>query len=115
MLLHLAPSPVTRLHRAIALRYTAGPQAALAELDPLAAALDRYHLYHATRAEFLHALGQPDQAAPPTAVPWSSAPTPPSRRCWRTASAGAEILAGPVSIRPEAARVEGERPARCRR
>lgn len=62
MLLHLAPSPVTRLHRAIALRYTAGPQAALAELDPLAAALDRYHLYHATRAEFLHALGQPDQA-----------------------------------------------------
>jgi RNA polymerase sigma-70 factor (ECF subfamily) len=62
MLLHLAPSPVTRLHRAIALRYTAGPRAALDELDALADALDRYHLYHATRAELLRALGHPYQA-----------------------------------------------------
>jgi RNA polymerase sigma factor (sigma-70 family) len=62
MLLHLAPSPVTRLHRTIALRYTAGPHAALAELDPIAGELDRYHLYHATRAELLRALGHPDQA-----------------------------------------------------
>ena len=62
MLLHLAPSPVTRLHRAIALRYTAGPQAAMSELDTLADALDRYHLYHATRADLLRELAQPDQA-----------------------------------------------------
>jgi RNA polymerase sigma factor (sigma-70 family) len=62
MLLYLAPSPVTRLHRAIALRYTAGPQAAMRELDALAGALDRYHLYHATRAELLRELGHPDQA-----------------------------------------------------
>jgi RNA polymerase sigma-70 factor (ECF subfamily) len=62
MLLHLAPSPVTRLHRAIALRYTAGPRAAMTELDGLAGALDRYHLYHATRADLLRELGQPDQA-----------------------------------------------------
>jgi RNA polymerase sigma factor (sigma-70 family) len=62
MLLHLAPSPVTRLHRAIALRYTAGPRAAMTELDTLAGALDRYHLYHATRAELLRGLGRPDQA-----------------------------------------------------
>lgn len=62
MLLHLAPSPITRLHRAVVLRYTAGPQAALAELDTLADPLDRYHLYHATRAEFLRALGDPGQA-----------------------------------------------------
>jgi RNA polymerase sigma factor (sigma-70 family) len=62
MLLHLAPSPVTRLHRAIALRYTAGPQAALDELDTLSEALDGYHLFHATRAELLRALGQPYQA-----------------------------------------------------
>jgi hypothetical protein len=34
MLLHLAPSPVTRLHRAIALRYTAGPQAAMTDWTP---------------------------------------------------------------------------------
>jgi RNA polymerase sigma factor (sigma-70 family) len=62
MLLHLAPSPITRLHRAIALRYTAGPQAALGELDTLGDALDGYHLFHAARAELLRALGQPDQA-----------------------------------------------------
>jgi RNA polymerase sigma factor (sigma-70 family) len=62
MLLHLAPSPVTRLHRAIALRYLDGPKAAMSELDDLADALDRYHLYHATRAELLRELGQPDQA-----------------------------------------------------
>ncbi|GEC03494.1 RNA polymerase sigma-70 factor, ECF subfamily protein [Streptomyces spinoverrucosus] len=62
MLLHLAPSPVTRLHRAIALRYVTGPRAALTEVDSLAAELDRYHLFHATRAELLRALGDPDQA-----------------------------------------------------
>src|SRR5439155_2149770 len=62
MLLHLAPSPITRLHRAIALRYVTGAQAALVELDTLACELDLYHLYHATRAEFLRALGHPHQA-----------------------------------------------------
>jgi RNA polymerase sigma factor (sigma-70 family) len=62
MLLHLAPSPVTRLHRAIALRYVSGPSAAMAELDALAGTLDDYHLYHATRAELLRTLGQPSQA-----------------------------------------------------
>jgi RNA polymerase sigma factor (sigma-70 family) len=62
MLLHLAPSPVTRLHRAIALGYTAGPQAAMAELDNLAGVLEEYHLYHATRAELLRQLGRPERA-----------------------------------------------------
>ncbi|MEQ4209051.1 sigma-70 family RNA polymerase sigma factor [Actinopolymorpha sp. B17G11] len=62
MLLHLAPSPVARLHRAIALRYTAGPAAAMKELDTLGETLQRYHLYHATRAELLRELGQLDQA-----------------------------------------------------
>jgi RNA polymerase sigma-70 factor (ECF subfamily) len=62
MLLHLAPSPVTRLHRAIALRYTTGAQAAMAELDTLAGALSEYHLYHASRAELLRELGHPGQA-----------------------------------------------------
>ena len=62
MLLHLAPSPVTGLHRAIALRYTEGPRAAMAELDELAGPLDGHHLFHATRAELLRALGQHDRA-----------------------------------------------------
>ena len=62
MLLHLAPSPVTRLHRAIALRYRSGPQAAMAELDMLAGELDRYHLYHATCADLWRELGRTDEA-----------------------------------------------------
>ena len=62
MLLHLAPSPVTRLHRAIALRYRSGAQAAMSELDTLASELDRYHLYHATRADLWRGLGRPGEA-----------------------------------------------------
>src|SRR3954469_5961803 len=62
MLLHLAPSPVTRLHRAIALRYRSGPEAAMTELDALASELDRYHLYHATRADLWRELGRTDEA-----------------------------------------------------
>ena len=62
MLLCLAPSPVTRLHRAIALRYAVSPQAALAEVDDLAETLDRYYLFHATRAELLRAVGRADHA-----------------------------------------------------
>ncbi len=62
MLLHLAPSPLTRLHRSIARRYTAGPEAALAEVDGLAAALERYHLYHAIRADLLRTVGRGDEA-----------------------------------------------------
>jgi RNA polymerase sigma factor (sigma-70 family) len=62
MLLHLAPSPVTRLHRAIAVRYTVGPRAAMSEVDALAGALDDYHLFHATRADLLRQLGDPDEA-----------------------------------------------------
>ena len=62
MLLHLAPSPVTRLHRAIALRYRSGPQVAMTELDMLADELDRYHLYHATRADLLARSGRVDEA-----------------------------------------------------
>jgi RNA polymerase sigma-70 factor (ECF subfamily) len=62
MLLHLAPSPVTRLHRAVALWHTAGAAAALAEVDALAPDLERYHLLHATRADLLRALDRPAEA-----------------------------------------------------
>jgi RNA polymerase sigma factor (sigma-70 family) len=62
MLLYLAPSPVTRLHRGIALRYVTGPAAALSEVDRLGDSLDDYHLFHATRAELLRDLGHADQA-----------------------------------------------------
>ncbi|UBU18175.1 RNA polymerase sigma factor [Nonomuraea gerenzanensis] len=62
MLLHLAPSPVARLHRAVALRHVTGPEAALTELAGLGHALERYPLYHATRAELLRDLGRADEA-----------------------------------------------------
>jgi RNA polymerase sigma-70 factor (ECF subfamily) len=62
MLLHLEPSPLARLHRAIALRYVAGGQVALAEVDALSEALDQYYLFHATRAELLRDLGDPQRA-----------------------------------------------------
>jgi RNA polymerase sigma-70 factor (ECF subfamily) len=62
MLLAVQPSPVTRLHRAIALRYADSPAAALAELDRLDGTLDGYHLYHATRAELLRDTGRADAA-----------------------------------------------------
>lgn len=53
---------VTLPHRAIALRSAKGPRAAPAEVDDLSAELGRYHLFHATRADLLRALGHPDQA-----------------------------------------------------
>ncbi|MFG6201414.1 RNA polymerase sigma factor [Nonomuraea sp. JJY05] len=62
MLLHLAPSPVTRLHRAIALRHVQGAEAALAELEDLGEVLQRYPLFHATRAELLRDLNRREQA-----------------------------------------------------
>ncbi|TKK84047.1 RNA polymerase sigma factor [Herbidospora galbida] len=62
MLLHLAPSPITRLHRAIALRYAVSPEAALDELKDLDRALENYPLLHATRADLLRALRRNHEA-----------------------------------------------------
>jgi RNA polymerase sigma-70 factor (ECF subfamily) len=57
-LLRQQRSPVIRLHRAVAVGQVLGPQTALDETDDLAGDLDRYHIYHATRAEFLRRLGR---------------------------------------------------------
>ena len=61
-LLAFTDTPVVRLNRAIAVRHVAGPKTALAEVDALAGELDRYHLFHATRAELLRDLGRADDA-----------------------------------------------------
>ena len=64
LLLRHDDTPVVRLNRLIAVAATAGPRAALAEAEPLHDALAGYHLYHATRAELLRALGRgPDADA----------------------------------------------------
>lgn len=62
LLLRHQDTPVVRLNRAIALSSRAGPQAALDEVEPLASALGAYHLFHATRAELLRALGRAEEA-----------------------------------------------------
>jgi RNA polymerase sigma factor (sigma-70 family) len=58
----LAPSPVVLLNRAVATRYAVGPVEALAEIEPLRADLDGYHLFHALRAGLLTTLGLDDEA-----------------------------------------------------
>jgi RNA polymerase sigma factor (sigma-70 family) len=54
----MTPSPVVQLNRAVATRYAFGPHEALAEVEPLAAELADYRLFHAVRAELLTAVGR---------------------------------------------------------
>lgn len=57
----LSPTPVVTLNRAVALAELAGPEAALKAIENLD--LDRYHPYHATRADLLRRLGRSAEAA----------------------------------------------------
>ena len=50
-------SPVVELNRAVAIAMADGPDAGLRLLDPLAGDLDRYHLFHAARADLLRRAG----------------------------------------------------------
>lgn len=59
LVLH-APTPVVALNRALAVAELEGPVRALGLLDGLD--LDRYHLYHAARADLLERLGRHDEA-----------------------------------------------------
>ncbi|GAB2589885.1 RNA polymerase sigma factor [Streptomyces capparidis] len=65
VLLALTPSPVVALNRAVAVAMRDGPEAGLALLDHLAGEerLRGYHPYHAARADLLHRLGRPSEAA----------------------------------------------------
>ncbi|MDO8121244.1 sigma-70 family RNA polymerase sigma factor [Isoptericola sp. b490] len=59
-LVRLDPSPVVALNRAVAVAEVDGPDVALALVDVLP--LERYHAFHATRAELLRRLGRADDA-----------------------------------------------------
>jgi RNA polymerase sigma factor (sigma-70 family) len=59
----MTPSPVVLLNRAVATRYAVGPEEALAEIEPLRADLEGYHLFHALQAALLTALGRAEEAA----------------------------------------------------
>ena len=60
-LLHVAPTPVVALNRAVAVAEVRGPAAALAVVDELR--LPDYYLFHAVRADLLLRLGRPTEAA----------------------------------------------------
>lgn len=62
VLQRLAPSPVVDLNAAVARAFVDGPEAGLAELDGLHAALAQRHLFHAARADLLRRLGRRDEA-----------------------------------------------------
>jgi RNA polymerase sigma-70 factor (ECF subfamily) len=59
----LEPSPVVELNRAVAVAMADGPAVALPLVDALATELDRYHLFHAARADLLRRLGRDEEAA----------------------------------------------------
>ncbi|GAA2706953.1 RNA polymerase sigma factor [Actinoplanes palleronii] len=61
-LVHVDPSPVVVLNRAIAVAELDGPDVALAAADRLDGALAGYHAYHATRADLLRRLGRGPEA-----------------------------------------------------
>jgi RNA polymerase sigma-70 factor (ECF subfamily) len=65
VLARLQPSPVVRLNGAVAIGMSEGPGRGLALIDELGAAgeLDRYHLFHAARADMLRRLGSLEAAA----------------------------------------------------
>jgi RNA polymerase sigma-70 factor (ECF subfamily) len=60
-LLALTPTPIVALNRAVALSEVQGPAAALQVMESLE--LDRYHLFHAVRADLLSRLGHHEEAA----------------------------------------------------
>jgi RNA polymerase sigma-70 factor, ECF subfamily len=59
-LLAFTPTAIVALNRAVAVAEIHGPRAALELIDELP--LERYHVYHAIRADLLRRLGQTDQA-----------------------------------------------------
>ena len=56
-LAELQPSPIVALNRAVAVAMADGPQAGLALLEGLAAALDGYHLFHSAKAALAASAG----------------------------------------------------------
>jgi RNA polymerase sigma-70 factor (ECF subfamily) len=57
------PSPVVELNRVVAVAMADGPERGLRMLEPLAEALDGYHLFHSARADLLRRLDRFDEAA----------------------------------------------------
>ena len=82
MLADLAPSPVVTLNRAVAIAETAGPEAALALVEPLLdePALRRQHRVHAVHGHLLERLGRAEESRAAYAVAARLATSVPEQR-----------------------------------
>ena len=63
VLYRMQPSPVVELNRVVALAMADGPITALPLLDALEERLNRYHLFHSTKADLLRRLDRLEDAA----------------------------------------------------
>ena len=79
-LLRVLPSPVVRLHRAVAVAAVDGPAVALPLVEELGAELERHHLWHATRADLLRRLDRGAEARSAYAAALDLAPSAAERR-----------------------------------
>jgi RNA polymerase sigma-70 factor (ECF subfamily) len=74
-----APSPVVSLNRAVAVGQRDGPAVGLAMVESIEG-LDRFHLWHATRADLLRRLDRPADAADAYRLALDCEPSPAERR-----------------------------------
>jgi len=79
-LLRVLPTPVVRLHRAVAVASVDGPAAALPLVDEVAGELERHHLLHATRGDLLSRLDRSAEARSAYAMAVERAPSAAERR-----------------------------------
>jgi RNA polymerase sigma-70 factor (ECF subfamily) len=77
-LTRIEPSPIVELNRAVAVAMAEGPGHGL-DLVERIPGLDRYHLLHAARADFLRRLGRTDEAASAYALALELATNPAER------------------------------------
>jgi RNA polymerase sigma-70 factor (ECF subfamily) len=99
MLLRYDDTPVVRLNRAVATLRTAGPAAALEEIDALADLLAGYHLWHAVRAAALRQAGRTAEARVADARAWELAPNAAERRVIAARGDLADAASGDLSAR----------------
>jgi RNA polymerase sigma-70 factor (ECF subfamily) len=74
-----APSPVVTLNRAVAVALSEGPAVGLTMVDAVEG-LDRFHLWHSTRADLLRRLGRTAEAADAYRSALACQPSPAERR-----------------------------------
>ncbi|WP_409180375.1 RNA polymerase sigma factor [Amycolatopsis sp. VS8301801F10] len=100
------PGPVVELNRAVAVGMAFGPAAGLALAERLADDLAGYHLFPATRADFLRRLGRTEEARAAYAEALALARTGAERGYLRRRLS--EISSPEVSVSAPAVRREGE-------